>query len=279
MPMASGDLCFTSFLCSLCVDATGSRELVPREDSMRPLTLLEERLIIALDPQDLERKTVDQAWGELLEVAHALRGTGVCLKIETILRAHGFGAIRILQELGFEVFADTKLSGLPHTMKDDGTLLRLYKPAWVTVMCSAGVASMSALKKQLPDTRVLGVTALTHLKPEDIRRFYPGVRSVMHAVSIATAQAIEAGLDGVVCAPDEARMLRQSFQGLSIVAANIRPSWANVRDDDQNKDRSMTPGNALREGVYALVVGRPVVQDNDPKGAVVRIVDEMAEVA
>ncbi len=243
---------------------------------MRPL-MLEERLIIALDPQKLEGKTTAQAWSELLEIAHALRGTGVCLKVETILRACGHESILTLQRLGFEVFADTKLSGLPHTLEDDGKLLRPYKPAWVTVMCSSGVASMSALKKQLPDTRVLGVTALTHLDLEGVRRIYPGVSSVMHAVSLAAGQAFEAGLDGVVCAPDEARKLRLSFPDLLIVTANIRPIWAKVRGDDQNIGRSMPPGDAMRAGVDALVLGRPVTQDSDPRSVVIRIKEEMAE--
>jgi orotidine-5'-phosphate decarboxylase len=71
----------------------------------------------------------------------------------------------------------------------------------------------------------------------------------------------KAGLDGVIASAKEASMIRELCgKGFLIVTPGIRPSW--TPPDDQK--RTMTPKEAIKEGADYLVIGRGVLQHEDP---------------
>lgn len=113
-----------------------------------------ERLIVAADfkpkpeeciPYGLARNSVRR---QVLALADSLKGTGVYLKVNSALRACGYDLIGEIQSRGLRVFADLKLYDIPNTLTDDGILLRETNPGLVTVVCSAGVPAMQALKAE-----------------------------------------------------------------------------------------------------------------------------------
>jgi len=63
---------------------------------------------------------------------------------------------------------------------------------------------------------------------------------------------------------------------MSYNTPNIRPAWALIANDDQNKDRVMTPGQAIKAGADRIVVGRPITQAKSPTDAVAWTIDEIA---
>jgi orotidine-5'-phosphate decarboxylase len=59
-----------------------------------------------------------------------------------------------------------------------------------------------------------------------------------------------------------------------IVVPGIRPEWARVSDDDQN--RIATPSQAIEDGADMIVVGRPIRDANDPREAAQKIIEEIS---
>jgi orotidine-5'-phosphate decarboxylase len=224
----------------------------------------EERLIVAADGPNP------------LLLAHALHGTGVVFKENVNLRDLGYAfSIPEARQMGFPYFADAKLNDLAATMKRDGKLLREYGPAMVTVMCSAPLAALKAFKAELPECEVLGVTVLTDMTEEECEELYG--RNISDQVKHFTGRALQAGLDGVVCAPKEIPLI-QSVAGdaLTINTPNVRQASLPVTGDDQNPDRARTIAEAFQLGATRVVMGRPVFQAPDELAAVKMIINEIA---
>ena len=56
-----------------------------------------------------------------------------------------------------------------------------------------------------------------------------------------------------------------------IVTPGIRPAWASAGD----QRRITTPAEAIRRGADYIVVGRPIIEAEDPLEAAEMILDEM----
>ncbi len=236
----------------------------------------EQRLIVAADFKPTAPNGRLWVREQVLRFADELKGLGVYLKVNFALRACGHKLIDEIHSRGLPVFADLKLIDIRGTMLTDGVLLREAKPELLTVMCVAGVTAMQVLKAELPDTEVLGVTILTSLKDADTRAMF--TCSTEEAVGRFAQVAADAEIDGLICAPTEAAMLRAEFgTRFSLNTPGIRPVWAIVPGDDQNPDRIMTPTKAIRAGADRIVVGRPITQAKNPRDAVMRTLDEIAE--
>lgn len=242
-----------------------------------------ERLIVAADfkpqpSQDIERQPHELRniiWNRVLALADSLKGTGVYLKVNSALRACGYDLIDEIHSRGLRVFADLKLFDIGETLSTDGVLLREAKPELLTTVCVAGVTAMQALKAELPDTEVLGVTVLTSLKDADTKAMF--TCSTEEAVMRFAQVAAEAKIDGLISSAKEAEALRAKFGiVLSLNTPAIRPTWAIVPGDDQNPDRVMTPAKAIKAGADRIVVGRPIVQAEKPYDAVMRTIEEIA---
>jgi len=240
-----------------------------------------ERLIVAADFKEVSGRS--EVYTKVLHLADQLAGTGVVLKINSALRAHGYDLIDEIHARGLRVFADLKLNDIPVTLASDGEFLREANPYILTAMCSTGTAALKALKDQLPETEVLGVTILTSLSEKDTARIYG--KNLPSAVEALTDQVIDADgypcVNGFICSAKEVHGLRQYFgnRDLSFNTPGIRPEWALVEGDDQNSDRVMTPGKAIKAGADRIVIGRPITQAKSPADAVTRTIEEIASAA
>ena len=109
---------------------------------------------------------------------------------------------------------------------------------------------------------LVGVTVLTSMNGDDLAAV--GVaRDPRQQVLRLAALSRDSGLDGVVCSAQEVTDLRAALgDGFLLVTPGIRPSGS-ARDDQR---RVMTPREAIEAGSDYLVVGRPVVQAQDPVG-------------
>jgi orotidine-5'-phosphate decarboxylase len=241
---------------------------------MKVLTV-PERLIVAADFKPGEGESKWQVRDKALGLADALHGTGVYLKVNSILRACGYDLIKQIHDRGLKVFADLKLYDIEETLGTDGDLLREVKPELLTTVCTVGRSSMKFLKSKLPDTEVLGVTILTNLTDSDTDLMYGA--SVEESVKNLVFYASQS-VDGFICSPKEARRLREVYFGFDFTlnTPGIRPAWATVAGDDQNKSRVMTPADAIRAGADRIVVGRPIVRAENPREAVERTLEEIA---
>jgi orotidine-5'-phosphate decarboxylase len=245
---------------------------------METLTLAK-RLIVAADfkPDPGQPKLTNWRTNvgcQVLELAEKIQKTKAGIKVEGILGACGYDLIDELQALEVKVMADLKLSGIPQAMEIYGRLLQESQPEIVTVMCSTGRDSLQTLKQMLPTTKVLGVTVLTNIHESECQCTYENSVEDM-ALRLAGIGLHSGNLDGVVCSPAEVGGIRAMTNSI-IAATNVRPTWAEVVDDDQNRERAMTPTEAIQAGADYLIVGRPITQHKDPYDAIMRILDEMA---
>ena len=114
--------------------------------------------------------------------------------------------------------------------------------------------------------RLIGVTVLTSLDGEDLRRVWgdtAGGDASAHALRLARL-AREWGLDGVVASAQEAAAIRTACgPEFLIVTPGIRPAGAAAGD----QKRTLTPAAAMAAGASHLVVGRPVTQAANPNHA------------
>lgn len=211
----------------------------------------------------------------LITLAEELQGSGVVIKANSTLRALGYGLIDTFHTLGLGVMADLKLVDIPNTLEMDGEALAEVKPELVTVMCTANVAGMRALVEQLPETEVLGVTVLTSMDEKDCQRLH-GATINTTVLSFARL-GLDARLGGLVCSAQEVELLGEyaDVRALSRNTPGIRPEWYQDASDDQK--RTMTPKEAIMAGADRVIIGRPIVQAENPMDAVRRTLDEIQE--
>jgi orotidine-5'-phosphate decarboxylase len=145
---------------------------------------------------------------------------------------------------------------------------------FLTVHTAGGEAMLAAaVEAAAARVELLGVTVLTHLDEEQLRRLdMPG--GVVPRVLRWAALARDAGCAGVVCSPQELRELRQhQAPPFLLVTPGVRPSGAGAGD----QRRVATPTEAFAAGADYLVIGRPLTAAPDAAEALARLAAELAD--
>ena len=230
-----------------------------------------DQLVVALDvPTGLEA----------LALARQLQGRVGMLKVGLeLFCAEGPAFVREIQKLA-PVFLDLKLHDIHTTVRRALEALLPLDPSIINIHCQGGPAMIEAAAEAVRahrhrggTTQLLGVTVLTSLDREALRRL--GLTAEPGDLALHLAKlAKECGCDGVVCSAQEAANVRdvcgEAFHRLT---PGIRPRGAATQD----QARVVTPAQALRGGATWLVVGRPITQAADPAAAADAILAEMAE--
>lgn len=178
---------------------------------------------------------------------------------------------------GFDVFLDLKFHDIPNTVAGAVRAAADLGVWMVNVHASGGTRMMVAAREALEtcngDSRPIltAVTVLTSMGQRDLAETGVTVTPA-EQVSRLARLARDAGLDGVVCSGEEARMLRADLgTDFCLVTPGIRPAGSDAGD----QTRVLTPAEAVSRGVDYIVVGRPVTRAADPAAAVVAILDEL----
>lgn len=181
-----------------------------------------------------------------------------------------------LQKSGFEVFLDLKYHDIPNTVAA-ACLAAARLGVWlINVHALGGRAMMHAARGALAGLRapprLTAVTLLTSMGAADMEDV--GLSGTPQEAVVRLARLAQAcGLDGVVCSPREAAVLRgECGKTFLLVTPGIRP--ASGETDDQQ--RIATPAAAVASGADYLVIGRPVTRAKDPLAALRAINDDIA---
>lgn len=213
--------------------------------------------------------------GEVQRIIYSLRDTGVTIKLNSILRAAGYGLIGYTLSYGLGMFADLKILDTENTLENDGLFLQEMPPTILTVARAAGPKAIAALRKEIPNTELLCVGVPTSM--DDAECLIANGMTVAEAQTGLVTFAEEAGLNGVVCAGSEIEMMRKhARKPLEYSAVAIRPEGVRIEKDDQNPERVVTPTEAILRGARRVIIGRPVWQARSPLDATKRIIDEVA---
>jgi orotidine-5'-phosphate decarboxylase len=158
-----------------------------------------------------------------------------------------------------KVFLDLKFHDIPNTVAQAVQSAGDLGVDMINVHAAGGVEMLEAAANAagaFPKMKLIAVTVLT----SDVMA---GEQARKEALQRA-AMARDAGLDGVVCSVGEAAAIKQACgRGFLVVTPGIRRGGQDVQDQKRVAD----PAAAIRAGSDYLVVGRPILQADDPARA------------
>jgi orotidine-5'-phosphate decarboxylase len=223
-----------------------------------------DRLILALDVASVDAAhNIVERLGDsvgIYKIGYQLAYAGGLPLAEELVRA------------GKRVFLDLKLHDIGNTVAKGVESVARLGASFLTVHAYPQTMKAAVEAKAGSNLKILAVTVLTSYDDADLAA--AGYELAVGELAAARAeQARDIGVDGIVCAGDEATMLRPIVgAGMLLVTPGIRPAGAASGD----QKRVMTPTAAIAAGADYLVVGRPILEAFDPKGAADGIVAEIA---
>ena len=193
--------------------------------------------------------------------------------------AEGPQIVREIKARGHKIFLDLKLHDIPNTVKKSMAVLSRLDVDMCNLHAAGTSRMMEAALEGLtrPDgTRplLIAVTQLTSTDQEAMERDLlikePIDKVVMHYAETAK----NAGLDGVVCSPLEARKVHEVCgEKFLTVTPGVRFADGDIGD----QKRVMTPEQAKKIGSDYIVVGRPITAAPDPVAAYERCIKEFVD--
>ena len=190
--------------------------------------------------------------------------------------AEGPDIVRELKRRGHPIFLDLKLHDIPNTVKKAMRVLSSLDIDLCNVHAAGTVEMMRAALEGLtrPDGSrplLIAVTQLTSTSEERMQQELLIGAGINETIVHYARNAREAGLDGVVCSPLEAAMVKDAC-GPDFLTVTPGIRFADAAADDQV--RITTPARAREIGSDYIVVGRPVTAAPDPVAAYERCLKE-----
>lgn len=227
-------------------------------------TNLDPKVLVALDYDDADKA---------LAFISQLSPSQCRLKVgKEMFTYFGPDFVKKLVGLGFDVFLDLKFHDIPNTVAKAVTAAAELGVWMVNVHASGGPEMMRKAKEALSvygekAPLLIAVTVLTSMDEAELNRL--GVaKSPQEQVLFLASLAKEAGLDGIVCSAQEAKVLKETFgPDFKLVTPGIRPAGSAQGD----QKRIMTPQTAVEAGADYLVIGRPITQSENPNQTLIEI--------
>lgn len=190
--------------------------------------------------------------------------------------AEGPEIVREIKKRGHRIFLDLKLHDIPNTVRKTMQVLSRLDVDMTNVHATGTVDMMRAAVEGLTredGTRplLIAVTQLTSTSEERMQRELLIGATIEATIAKYAENAKEAGLDGVVCSPLEAQLVKTAC-GAEFMTVTPGIRFADASKDDQV--RITTPARAREIGSDYIVVGRPVTAADNPVAAYERCCKE-----
>ena len=216
---------------------------------------------------------------EAKHYAKVLEGVVGCFKVGLeLFISEGPDIVKMIQDQSAaNIFLDLKLHDIPATVRGALRSAKKLGVQYITIHSTEGEEILeTAQEVKGSGLEVLAVTVLTSTSASSLASL--GIREDINAAALVLDRATRAqnsGCAGVVCSGEEAKLVKSKCGGdFKIVVPGIRPEWARVLGDDQN--RIATPSQAIEDGADMIVVGRPIRDANDPREAAQKIIEEIS---
>jgi len=229
----------------------------------------QDRLVFALDVPDGK---------EAKRYVTMLEGVVGCFKVglELFIR-EGPDVVKMIQDnSAANIFLDLKLHDIPATVRRALRSASKMGIKYITIHSTEGEEILeTAQEVKGSGLEVLAVTLLTSTSASSLSNLWMSENIDTAALVLDRAtRAQKSGCAGVVCSGEEAKVIKlKCAEGFKIVVPGIRPEWARILGDDQN--RIATPAQAIKDGADMIVVGRPIRDSEDPRAAAQRIIEEV----
>ncbi len=190
--------------------------------------------------------------------------------------AEGPEIVRTIKARGHRIFLDLKLHDIPNTVKKAMSVLRNLDVDMTNVHAAGTIDMMKAAIEGLTredGTRpmLIAVTQLTSTSEERMQNELLINASINDTIVKYAENTKAAGLDGVVCSPLEAAMVKKAC-GKEFMT--ITPGVRFADGDIGDQVRVTTPAKAREIGSDFIVVGRPITAADDPVAAYERCLKE-----
>src|ERR1700730_8063045 len=188
------------------------------------------------------------------------------------------GTDKLIDDLirsGKNVFLDYKMLDIGETVREGVTRAKDRGVKFVTVHAENDEIMKKAVegKGGSDSIKIFTITVLTSMNDADLKE--SGYRlTVKELIELRVRKSLECGCDGIIASaadnPNEIRQLVNN-QGLLIATPGIRPDGC-FADDHK---RVASPTQAIRDGADYLVIGRPIIYDNDPASIARTVIEQM----
>ncbi len=184
--------------------------------------------------------------------------------------------VREIKKRGHKIFLDLKLCDIPNTVKKSMSVLANLEVDMCNLhafgtkaMMEAALEGLTVEGKKRP--LLIAVTQLTSTSEERMQKDLLIDHNLSDVVMHYAKNASDCGLDGVVCSPLEASIVKEKCgKDFLTVTPGIRFADGDVGD----QVRITTPAKAKEIGSDYIVVGRPITAADDPVKAYRRCVTE-----
>ena len=180
----------------------------------------------------------------------------------------GIEMVKMIKEMGHNIFLDLKLHDIPNTVKSAMKQLAKLDVDMVNVHASGGKAMMKAAIEGLEEGKIgnerpkcIAVTCLTSLDQEVLNNELLIEKPLEEVVLKWANNAKEAGLDGVVCSPLESKIIHDN---LGVGFLTVTPGIRLASDSVNDQKRVTTPAMARELTSSYIVVGRTITGSDDP---------------
>lgn len=193
--------------------------------------------------------------------------------------AEGPSIVKEIKKRGHKIFLDLKLHDIPNTVKKSMAVLSKLDVDMTNLHAAGTIDMMKAALEGLTredGTRplLIAVTQLTSTSEERMQNELLINASINDTIVKYANNAKEAGLDGIVCSPLEAGMVKDSCgKTFMTVTPGVRFADGDIGD----QVRVTTPAKAKEIGSDYIVVGRPITAAEDPVAAYRRCVAEFVD--
>lgn len=234
-----------------------------------------DKIILALDVDNLE---------EVEKIVKELKDYVGFFKVGLQLYSScGYKAVKIIKENGGKVFFDAKFHDIPNTVAKASVNLLKNSINFFSVHIQGGSKMLSttvkltreyAKRNNLEAPTILGVTLLSSFGQRTLTEELSVHINIDEYVANLTQIAIASGINGVFASSVEARKIREKTDSdFIIMCPAVRPTWSCVND----QVRVLTPKMAVEYGVDYMIVGRPILSEENKIAAASMIIDEIEE--
>ncbi|VGO19778.1 orotidine-5'-phosphate decarboxylase [Pontiella sulfatireligans] len=191
-----------------------------------------------------------------------------------IFCAEGPAVLEPLKRRNKKIFLDLKLHDIPRTVGNAVKTAAAHGVNLMTVHAIGGRAMLeeaakAAAKCENPP-KLVAVTTLTSLSQEDFVDL--GISRTVSEQAVELGRlCMASGIDGMVTSAHEAKALREAFPDALLVVPGIRMPEGDVGD----QKRVASPSFAVEQGATHLVIGRPILQAEDPSAAATAMLNDM----
>jgi orotidine-5'-phosphate decarboxylase len=234
-----------------------------------------DKLIVALDLDHASRA---------LQLQAALSEWVGTFKIGMqLFTAAGPELVRQIVSRGSRVFLDLKYHDIPNTVARAAieatrlgvSMFNIHAAGGREMMMRAADAVAEASAREgLAKPTVLGVTLLTSADQETLHQLgiSDGPAQVVRRLA---ALAKSSTLDGVVASAHEINIIRDEVSDPEFVI--VCPGMRSTQDASNDQRRTMSVTDAIRAGADYVVVGRPILNADDPEKAALSFHQEIGQ--